>query len=177
MEPVPPWRCRPSCKVWVSGVRSQPRFTCLAAVPFVCWGSPCQTLDLDYTAEIAPEAAARIPARYLLTWRPRSTLIWKRFRSTSLSPLPSNGIERRRLIGRFGASHRLHFSTRTRSRSARSRRGFESDLEDVLFMIQTGVDSVCSSWSSISRRYCRGPPSSISIQETSGPILRKFAVR
>lgn len=121
------------------GVRcSQPATLYLLGGSALCLlGSPRQTLDLDYAVEIAPEAEHEF-LEVLADLAATLHIDLEDVPIDQFVPLPSNPAERRRLIGRFGAITVYIFDPYTIALS-KIARGFESDLEDVLFMIQTGV--------------------------------------
>jgi hypothetical protein len=117
---------------------SQPATLYLLGGSALCLlGSPRQTLDLDYTVEIAPEAQQEF-LKVLADLAAAQHLDLEEVPISQFVPLPANGIERRRLVGRFGSITVYIFDPYAIALS-KIARGFESDLEDVLFMIRTGV--------------------------------------
>jgi len=109
---------------------SQPATLYLLGGSALCFmGSPRQTLDLDYMAETSTEAGHEFQKALVdLEEVPIGEFI----------PLPASTAERHQLVGRFGQITVYIFDPYTIALS-KIARGFESDLEDVLFMIQTGV--------------------------------------
>jgi hypothetical protein len=100
-------------------------------------GSPRETLDIDYLyiieADLAPvfqkavdELAAEM--KLDLEWVPLQEFI----------PMPANAFERRRLLGQYGQVAVYIFDPYSIAIS-KIARGFESDLEDVLFLLQKGI--------------------------------------
>lgn len=100
-------------------------------------GNPRQTQDLDYTADMAPEQSRvfRLTAEALAS---EMRLDLEEAPITEFVPLPPNALERRRFVGRFGKLNVYIFDLYTLALS-KIARGFESDLNDVLFMLGVGL--------------------------------------
>jgi len=100
-------------------------------------GSPRETLDVDYTAEMAPEMAPLFGAA-LAQLADEFHLDLEEVPLAEFVPLPPLAHERHRFVGRFGLLEVYLFDPYSIALS-KIARGFESDLEDVLFLLLTGV--------------------------------------
>jgi hypothetical protein len=101
-------------------------------------GNPRETLDIDYTVELPagePEEGLRAALAGLAT---EMRLDLERVPLAEFIPLPPRARERRRLVGRFGSLDVYIFDLYSIALS-KIARGFESDLEDVLFMLHDGL--------------------------------------
>lgn len=97
-------------------------------------GSPRTTLDVDYIVEVAPEDVARF--RSILTeLAAEMRLDLEDVPLAEFIPLPPGARERRRAVGRFGHLEVYIFDPYSIALS-KIARGFEADLEDVLFMLR-----------------------------------------
>lgn len=109
----------------------------LGGSALVLLGSPRPTLDIDYlgsdvAAESSPlQTAIREVSRELHV--PVEAVPLDEF-----IPLPPNATERHLTVGQFGALRVLILDPYTIALS-KVERGFESDLEDVVFMLRRGV--------------------------------------
>lgn len=112
-------------------------FYLLGGSALLLLGSSRETRDVDYMIEPSPEAdaALRLTVDALaaelkldLEWVPLGEFI----------PLPPQARERRRLIGRYGQLEVYIFDLYSIALS-KIARGFESDLEDVVFMLNRGL--------------------------------------
>jgi len=97
-------------------------------------GSPRVTLDVDYTVEVAPEGAARFRA-VLAELAAEMRLDLEDVPLAEFVPLPPGARERRRAVGRFGQLAAYIFDPYSIALS-KIARGFEADLEDVVFMLR-----------------------------------------
>ena len=138
------------------GVRcSQPAtLYLLAAAPCVCWAARARRLIWIIRWK-SRRRRARIP-EVLADLGLRCTLTWRKFRSISLSRCLQPYREETTCRSVW-TNHVYIFDLYTIALS-KIARGFESDLEDVMFMIQTGVDSSSLSWRSTSRVSAAGCP-------------------
>jgi hypothetical protein len=100
-------------------------------------GSPRETLDVDYTAEVSPEMAPAF-RQAVAQLADELHLDVEEVPLTEFVPLPPLAHERHRLIGRFGLLEVYLFDPYSIALS-KIVRGFESDLEDVLFLLRTGA--------------------------------------
>jgi hypothetical protein len=100
-------------------------------------GSRRETLDVDYTAEVSPEMAP-VFREALTRLADEFHLDLEEVPLAEFVPLPPLAHERHRLIERFGLLEVYLFDPYSIALS-KIARGFESDLEDVLFLLRTGV--------------------------------------
>lgn len=100
-------------------------------------GSPRVTLDVDYTAEVAEEHTARFQA-VLVDLAVEMRLDLEDVPLAEFIPLPPGAWERRRAVGRFGQLEVYIFDPYSIALS-KIARGFEADIEDVVFMLDKGV--------------------------------------
>ncbi|MCJ7549814.1 MAG: hypothetical protein MUQ30_09050 [Anaerolineae bacterium] len=100
-------------------------------------GSPRATVDVDYTFEVAAEEAARFQAAVneLAT---EMRLDLEDVPLAEFIPLPPAAHERRQLVGQFGRLAVYIFDPYSIALS-KIARGFEADLEDVIFMWREGL--------------------------------------
>jgi hypothetical protein len=96
-------------------------------------GSPRETLDVDYTVELAAEFEAEFHSA-LAALAAESKLDLELVELAEFIPLPPQANERRRLVGRYGQLEVYIYDLYSIALS-KIARGFESDLEDVLFML------------------------------------------
>lgn len=95
-------------------------------------GSPRTTLDVDYTVDVEPEQAAHFEAVVgVLAAEMRLDL--EEVPLAEFIPLPPQAYERRQLVGQFGQLEVYVFDPYSIALS-KIARGFETDLEDVVFM-------------------------------------------
>jgi len=97
-------------------------------------GSPRTTLDVDYMFEVAQEDAARFKA-VLDELSAEMRLDLDAVPLAEFIPLPPEAHERRRAVGRFGQLEVYVFDLYSIALS-KIARGFEADLEDVVFMLR-----------------------------------------
>jgi hypothetical protein len=97
-------------------------------------GSPRVTLDVDYIVEVAPEDAARFHS-VLAELAAEMRLDLEDVPLAEFIPLPPGAHERRRAVGRFGLLEVYIFDLYSIALS-KIARGFEADLEDVVFMLR-----------------------------------------
>lgn len=112
-------------------------FYLLGGSALLLLGSPRETRDVDYMVEPAPDADAELKSaldalgaelKLDLEWVPLNEFV----------PLPPQAYERRRLIGQYGGLEVYIFDPYTIALS-KIARGFESDLEDVVFMLKQSL--------------------------------------
>jgi len=97
-------------------------------------GSPRVTLDVDYIVEVTPEGAARFRI-VLAELAAEMRLDLEDVPLAEFIPLPPGARERRRTVGRFGQLEVYIFDPYSIALS-KIARGFEADLEDVVFMLR-----------------------------------------
>jgi len=112
-------------------------FYLLGGSALLLLGSPRETLDVDYMVEPAPEADARLRLA-LETLATELQLDLELISIGEFIPLPPQARERRRLVGRYGQLEVCIFDLYSIALS-KVARGFESDLEDVVFMLHQGL--------------------------------------
>jgi hypothetical protein len=100
-------------------------------------GSPRETLDVDYAAEAPPETAS-VFRETLAQLADEFHLDLEEVPLAEFVPLPPLAHERHRLIGRFGLLEVYLFDPYSIALS-KIARGFEPDLEDVLFLLRSGA--------------------------------------
>lgn len=100
-------------------------------------GSARETLDVDYTADVPAETAQAFQ-RALAELADEFRLDLEEVPLAEFVPLPPLAHERHRLIGRFGLLAVYLFDPYSIALS-KIARGFESDLEDVLFLLRIGA--------------------------------------
>lgn len=97
-------------------------------------GNPRQTLDIDYTTDLNPhqqKALESIMKQLAAQYR----LDIEAVPIAEFIPLPPGAEERRRFIGRFGQVDVYVYDLYTIALS-KIARGFETDLEDVIFLVK-----------------------------------------
>lgn len=97
-------------------------------------GNPRTTLDVDYTFEVAPEDTSRFQTT-LNELAAEMRLDLENVPIAEFVPLPSEAKQRRRIVGQFGQLQVYIFDPYTIALS-KIARGFEADLEDVVFMLR-----------------------------------------
>jgi hypothetical protein len=97
-------------------------------------GSTRQTLDIDFTTEPGSEPSQTFEAVVKQVAR-EMNLDVEPVPIAEFVPLPQNALSRRRIIGRFGHLDVFVYDLYTIALSKISR-GFESDIEDVLFLLR-----------------------------------------
>ena len=100
-------------------------------------GSPRETRDVDYTFEVAPEATARFRSA-LAEVAVELQIDLEDVPIAEFIPLPPEASERRRALGRYGQLDVYIFDPYTIALS-KIARGFEADIEDVVFLLGTDV--------------------------------------
>jgi hypothetical protein len=100
-------------------------------------GNPRQTLDIDYTTDLNPQQQKaletimnQLAAQYRLDIEPVAI--------AEFVPLPPGAEARRRFIGRFGQVDVYVYDLYTIALS-KIARGFETDMEDVIFLIKSNL--------------------------------------
>jgi len=97
-------------------------------------GNPRGTVDVDYWYAIAPEKEARFKAA-VEKLAEEMHLDVEDVPLDEFVPLPEGAYERRQLVGQFSGVEVYIFDLYTIALS-KIARGFESDLEDVVFMLR-----------------------------------------
>lgn len=100
-------------------------------------GSPRETRDVDYTFEVAPDAMGGFRAA-LAEVGAELQLDLEDVPIGQFIPLPPDARARRRALGRFGQLDVYIFDPYTIALS-KIARGFEADIEDVVFLLGAGV--------------------------------------
>lgn len=100
-------------------------------------GNPRTTVDVDYTFEAEPETAKSFEER-VDELAAEMHVDAEAVPIGEFVPLPPNAYERRRLVGHYGSLAVYIFDPYTIALS-KIARGFEADLEDVLFLLRQGV--------------------------------------
>ncbi|MBI3760255.1 MAG: hypothetical protein HY260_00100 [Chloroflexi bacterium] len=112
-------------------------FYLLGGSALLLLGSPRETLDVDYMADPTPEADAELRS-VLDTLATELKLDLEFVPQGEFIPLPPQAHERRRLVGRYGQLEVYIFDLYSIALS-KIARGFESDLEDVVFTLREGL--------------------------------------
>ncbi len=97
-------------------------------------GSPRETLDVDYTFELSPDQSEAFQSA-LNQLGNEMKLDLESVPLGEFIPLPPESHQRRRFIGRFGQMDVYIFDLYSIALS-KIARGFESDIEDVLFLLE-----------------------------------------
>jgi hypothetical protein len=100
-------------------------------------GSPRTTVDVDYTFDVEPEEADRFQS-VLAELAAEMRLDLDDVPLAEFIPLPPEAHERRQLVGRFGQLEVYIFDPYSIALS-KIARGFEADLEDVVFLWREGL--------------------------------------
>ena len=100
-------------------------------------GNPRVTVDVDYWYAVSSEEEAQFKAA-VEKLAEEMRLDVEDVPLDEFVPLPQGAYDRRRLIGRFGGVEVYIFDLYTIALS-KIARGFEADLEDVLFMLGEGL--------------------------------------
>jgi hypothetical protein len=95
-------------------------------------GNPRETRDLDYTVKVAPEILGRFQET-ASRLAGEMQLDLEEVPLGEFVPLPPEAEQRRRFVGRFGQLDVYIFDPYSMALS-KIARGFESDLDDVMFM-------------------------------------------
>jgi hypothetical protein len=97
-------------------------------------GSPRATLDIDYDLDLPPDQHAALQS-VIAELAAEMRLDVELVALAEFAPLPPRAHERRRLVGRYAQLDVYVFDLYSIALS-KIARGFESDLEDVLFLLQ-----------------------------------------
>lgn len=97
-------------------------------------GSPRETLDIDYTTDLDPNNVQEVE-NIIHQLASQLKLDVESVPIGEFIPLPPDATARRRFIGRFGSMDVYIFDLYSISLS-KIARGFESDIEDVLFLLK-----------------------------------------
>lgn len=100
-------------------------------------GNPRQTLDIDYTTDLNPEQQ-RALENTMNQLASQYRLDIESVPIGEFIPLPPDAETRRRFIGRFGQIDVYLYDLYTIALS-KIARGFDTDLEDVVFLIKTNL--------------------------------------
>ena len=100
-------------------------------------GSPRTTVDVDYTFEVATDEAAHFQAT-VNALAAEMHLDLEDVPLAEFVPLPPAAHERRKFVGEFGQLEVYIFDPYSIALS-KIARGFEADLEDVIFMWREGL--------------------------------------
>ncbi len=100
-------------------------------------GNPRTTMDFDYTFESDAATLETFEAT-VATLADEMQLYADAVPIAEFVPLPPQAYERRQLVGRYGRLTVYVFDPYTIALS-KIARGFEADLEDVMFMLQQGL--------------------------------------
>jgi hypothetical protein len=100
-------------------------------------GNPRATVDVDYTYEVGAGEAEQLET-VVVELAAEMQLHVDEVPLAEFVPLPPQARERRRLVGRFGQLDVYVFDLYSIALS-KIARGFESDLEDVMFLLQEGL--------------------------------------
>lgn len=100
-------------------------------------GNPRATLDIDYTFELGAGSVEQLEAT-LAELSAEMRLDVEAVPLAEFVPLPPQAHERRQLVGRYGQLDVYIFDLYTIALS-KVARGFEADLEDVMFMLHEGL--------------------------------------
>ncbi len=137
MEPVTSEALQAFWKRLSERYASRGVFYLLGGSALLLLGSPRETRDVDYLVEPAPEADADLRSA-LDALATELKLDLELVSLSEFIPLPPQAHERRRLIGRYGQLEVYIFDLYSIALS-KIARGFESDLEDVVFMLRQGL--------------------------------------
>lgn len=100
-------------------------------------GNPRETRDVDFAPEVPAEVLDDF-RRAIADLSAEMRLDLEEVPLTEFMPLPPLAHERRRIVGRYGQLQVYIFDLYSIALS-KIARGFESDLEDVLFMLRGGL--------------------------------------
>ena len=100
-------------------------------------GNPRTTVDVDYTLELEPESLAQFQ-EILAELAAEMHLDVEEVPLAEFVPLPPQSHERHQLLGRYGQLDVCIFDLYSIALS-KIARGFEADLEDVLFLLHEGL--------------------------------------
>jgi len=100
-------------------------------------GNPRTTVDIDYMTDLAAECEGDLD-RTLAELAAEMNLDAEMVPLDEFIPLPPGARDRRRLIGRFGHLDVYIFDLYSIALS-KIARGFEADLEDVVFLLREGL--------------------------------------
>jgi hypothetical protein len=100
-------------------------------------GSARVTLDVDYDLELPPDESAQVES-IIADLAREMRLDVEPVPLAQFVPLPPHAFERRRHIGRYGELDVCIFDLYSIALS-KIARGFETDLEDVQFLLRTGL--------------------------------------
>lgn len=100
-------------------------------------GNPRRTLDIDYLAECPPDQAADLQAT-IDSLAAEMRLELEAVPLAEFIPLPEGAPSRHRRVGQFGGLTAYVFDPYSIALS-KVDRGFEADLQDVLFLLRQGI--------------------------------------
>lgn len=137
MEPVTSKALREFLKSLSERYPGRGTFYLLGGSALLLLGSPRETRDVDYMVEPSPETDASLRSA-LEALAAELQLELELVSLGEFIPLPPQAHERRRLVGRYGQLEVYIFDLYSIALS-KIARGFESDLEDVVFMLHQGL--------------------------------------
>lgn len=137
MEPVTPETLTAFLKRLGETFSDQATFYLLGGSALLLLGNPRQTLDIDYTTDLNPERKVDLENSLKLL-AAQFRLDIEAVPIEEFVPVPPGAENRRRFIGRFGNIDVFLYDLYTIALSKISR-GFDTDLEDVVFLIKNGL--------------------------------------
>jgi hypothetical protein len=120
-----------------AGCTEPAEFYLLGGSALCMLGSPRETLDIDYTCQLPPEQALSFQA-LLDRLGAELELDLESVPLGEFIPLAPEALQRRRLVGRYGKLDVYIFDLYSIAIS-KIARGFEADIEDVLFMLEKNL--------------------------------------
>ena len=137
MEPVTPETLTAFLKRLGETFSDKATFYLLGGSALLLLGNPRQTLDIDYTTDLDPERKVDLENSLKLL-AAQFRLDIESVPIEEFVPVPPGAENRRRFIGRFGNIDVFLYDLYTIALSKISR-GFDTDLEDVVFLIKNGL--------------------------------------
>lgn len=137
MEPVTPETLTALLKRLGETYVDQVTFYLLGGSALLLLGSPRQTLDIDYTTNLDPERRRDLEDN-LKQLAAQFRLDVEAVPIEEFVPVPPGAENRRQFIGRFGNIDVYLYDLYTIALS-KIARGFDTDLEDVVFLIKNGL--------------------------------------
>lgn len=137
MEPVTPETLTAFLKRLGETFSDKATFYLLGGSALLLLGNPRQTLDIDYTTDLNPERKVDLENSLKLL-AAQFRLDIESVPIEEFVPVPPGAENRRRFIGRFGNIDVFLYDLYTIALSKISR-GFDTDLEDVVFLIKNGL--------------------------------------
>ena len=138
MEPVTPDTLMTFlARAWANAATGKPASTCWAAARCACWAARVRRLTW-ITQPMCRRRRLKRSSEAMTQLADEFHLDLEEVPLAEFVPLPPLAHERHRLIGRFGLLEVYLFDPYSIALS-KIARGFESDLEDVLFLLRTGA--------------------------------------